>query len=56
MNLSKDSNSILEKVMLTNSYFQNKYYSEEFLKFKTNFLIKNNDLELIKIILLSIKI
>ena len=49
MNLSKDSNSILEKVMLTNSYFPKiNITSEEFLKFKTNFLIKNNDLELIK--------
>ena len=49
LNLSDDSNNILEKILLTNSYFpETNITSEEFLKFKTDFLIQNNNLDLIK--------
>jgi len=49
MNLSKDSNNILDIILLTNSYFPEKNItSEEFLEFKSDFLIQNNNLNLIK--------
>tara|TARA_Y100001970_G_scaffold272898_1_gene370166 strand:- start:4927 stop:6678 length:1752 start_codon:yes stop_codon:yes gene_type:complete len=49
LNLSFDSKEILEIALLTNSYTPNKNISaEEFFQFKTNYLIKNRDLNLIK--------
>ena len=52
MNLSKDSNEILDIVLLTNSYFpEENITEEEFIDFKTNYLIDNNDKNLIKLYL-----
>ena len=49
MSLSKDAQEILEIALLTNSYFPEKNITEEdFINFKLNYLIKNNDLNLIK--------
>ena len=49
MDLSKDSSNILDIILLTNSYFPEKNISSaEFLEFKSNFLIQNNNLNLIK--------
>ena len=49
MSLSKDAQEILEIALLTNSYFPEKNITEEdFLNFKLNYLINNNDLNLIK--------
>ena len=49
LNLSADSNDILDIVLLTNSYFPNKDITgEEFLEFKLDYLIKKNDQKLIK--------
>ncbi len=46
--LSKDADDIYEIVLLTNSYFPEKNIEhEEFLKFKIDYLIKKNNLELI---------
>ena len=49
INLSKDARKILEIALLTNSYFPAKNITEEdFINFKLNYLINNNDLNLIK--------
>ena len=49
INLSKDAKEIMNISMLTNSYFPQKNISEkEFLKFKSDWLIKNSDLDLIQ--------
>ncbi|MBA1340050.1 MAG: hypothetical protein FD548_000156 [Pelagibacterales bacterium] len=49
MNLSKDSKNILNIAILTNSYPPQKNITkEDFLSFQSSWLIKNNDLELIK--------
>ena len=49
INLSKDANEILEILLLTNAYHPHKNITnDEFLNLKTDWLIKNNDLELIK--------
>ena len=49
MSLSKDAQEILEVALLTNSYFPEKNITEEdFINFKLNYLINNNDLSLIK--------
>ena len=48
-NLSVDSSEILNITLLTNAYHPNKNITdEEFLKFKTNWLIKDSNLELIE--------
>ena len=52
MNLSKDAKEILDIVLLTNSYFpEENITEEEFIDFKTNYLIDNNDKNLIKLYL-----
>ena len=52
--LSNDANEILEIALLTNSYFPNENISEgDFINFKVEYLIKNNDKELIKSYLLK---
>jgi hypothetical protein len=49
INLSKDAKEILEIALLTNSYFPKKNITEEdFINFKLNYLINNNDRNLIK--------
>ena len=49
MNLSNDSLDILNTALLTNSYFPNKNItSNEFLKIKSDFLIKNKNFNLIE--------
>ena len=49
LNLSNDANDILEIVLLTNSYFpKENINSDEFLKFKFDYLIKKKNLQLIK--------
>jgi len=49
VNLSKDANEIMNILMLTNSHFPKQNISEkEFLNFKSNWLIKNSDLDLIE--------
>ena len=49
LNLSFDSKEILEIALLTNSYPPKKNISaEEFFQFKTNYLIQNQDLDLIR--------
>ena len=49
IDLSKDSKHILDIVLLTNSYFPKKDITvEDFLKYKSLYLIKNNDFNLIK--------
>ena len=53
-NLSVDSSEILNITLLTNAYHPNKNITdEEFLKFKTNWLIKGSNLELIEEYLLK---
>ena len=48
-NLSKDSSEILNISLLTNAYYPNQNITkEEFLKFKSNWLIKNSNLDLIE--------
>ena len=48
-NLSKDSSEILNISLLTNAYYPNQNITEkEFLKFKSNWLIKDSNLELIE--------
>ena len=48
-NLSEDSSEILNVSLLTNAYYPNQNITEkEFLKFKSNWLIKNSNLELIE--------
>ena len=52
IDLSNDAKKILDTTLLTNSYFPNKNIEEEnFLNYKFDYLINNNDLELIKIYL-----
>ena len=47
--LSRDASEILNISMLTNAYYPNKNITEqEFLKFKSNWLIKNSNFELIE--------
>ena len=54
MNLSKDAKEILDIVLLTNSYFpEENITEEEFIDFKTNYLIDNNDKSLIKLYLIK---
>ena len=54
LNLSDDANNILEIVLLTNSYFpKENIKSDEFLKFKFNYLIKKKNLQLIKEFIIS---
>ena len=49
INLSADASEILRIVLLTNAYVPSKNISEkEFLRFKSDWLIKNSDLELIE--------
>ena len=49
MNLSKDAIEILDLALLTNSYFPEKNITkEQFLKIKSDFLIKQQDLNLIE--------
>ena len=49
LNLSEDAKAIMNISVLTNSYFPQKNISEkEFLKFKSDWLIKNSDLDLIQ--------
>ena len=49
MNLSKDANEIIKIALFTNSYYPEKNIKEkEFLKFKSDWLIKNSDLNLIE--------
>ena len=56
LNLSSDSIEILKIVLLTNSYIPKKNITtEEFLKFKNNYLIKIGDLNLIKLYLFKNK-
>ena len=48
-NLSKDSSEILKISLLTNAYYPNQNITaEEFLKFKSNWLIKDSNLDLIE--------
>ena len=52
--LSNDAKEILDIVLLTNSYLPKKNISEdEFLNYKTDYLIHNGNLELIKLYLLK---
>ena len=52
--LSSDANEILKVVLLTNTYFpQTNITEKEFINFKTNFLIKNRDKNLIKLYLVK---
>ena len=54
LNLSKDSKEILDIVLLTNSYFPKENITEEeFIDFKLNYLINNNNKKLIKLYLLK---
>ena len=54
INLSKDSNEILDIALLTNSYFPKENITEEeFIYFKFKYLIKNNDKNLIKLYLIK---
>jgi len=49
LDLSKDASKLMNISMLTNAYMPTKNISEkDFLKFKTDWLIKNSDLELIE--------
>ena len=52
--LSNDAKEILDIALLTNSYFPKKNISEdEFLNYKTDYLIQNGNLKLIKLYLLK---
>ena len=54
MKLSKDSTDILDIALLTNSYFPKENITEEeFIDFKLNYLISNNNKELIKLYLIK---
>ncbi len=49
MSLSKDANEIVKIALFTNSYYPNKNIKEkEFLKFKSDWLIKNSNFNLIE--------
>ena len=52
--LSNDAKEILDIALLTNSYFPKKNISEDkFLNYKTDYLIQNGNLELIKLYLIK---
>jgi len=54
INLSNDASEILNILLLTNSYYpNNNISSEQFLEIKSNWLIKNSNLELIENYLLN---
>ena len=54
LNLSYDAKNIYNKLILTNSFPPSRNMDlKDFIKLKTNWLIKNNDLELIKNFLIS---
>ena len=54
MSLSEDASEILDILLLTNSYYPNNNISkEEFLEIKSNWLIKNSNLQLIEKYLLN---
>ena len=54
MNLSKDASEILDILLLTNSYYPEKNISKkQFLEIKSNWLIKNSNLQLIENYLLN---
>ena len=54
INLSNDASEILDILLLTNAYYPKKNISkEQFLEIKSNWLIKNADLELIERYLLN---
>ena len=54
INLSKDASEILEILLLTNAYYPETNISkEQFLKIKSDWLIKNSDLELIESYILN---
>ena len=56
MNLSSDANEILDIALLTNSYFpKNSITIKEFSEFKSSYLIKNKDFNLIKKYLINNK-
>ena len=49
MNLSKDASEILDILLLTNAYYPDKNISkEQFLKIKSDWLIKNSNLQIIE--------
>ena len=49
MNLSQDASELMNIVLLTNAYYPNKNISEkDFLKIKSDWLIKHNNLDLIE--------
>ena len=49
LNLSEDANEIIKITLFTNSYYpKNNITEKEFLKFKSDWLIKNSDLDLIE--------
>ena len=49
LNLSQDANEIIKITLFTNSYYpKNNITEKEFLKFKSDWLIKNSDLDLIE--------
>ena len=49
IDLSKDASEIMQITVLTNSYYPNKNITEkEFLRFKSDWMIKNSDLKLIE--------
>ncbi len=53
-NLSKDAKRVLDIALLTNSYFPKENITEEeFINFKLDYLINNNDKSLIKLYLLK---
>jgi len=55
-NLSNDAKEIFDIVLLTNSYFpEEDITEEEFIDFKINYLINNNDKDLIKLYLIKNK-
>ena len=54
INLSNDASEILKILLLTNSYYPNSNISkDQFLEIKSNWLIKNSDLQLIENYLLN---
>ena len=54
INLSKDAKEILDIALLTNSYFpEENITEEEFIDFKSTYLINNNDKNLIKLYLIK---
>ena len=54
INLSKDASEIMNVSLLTNAYYPSQNITQqEFLKFKTNFLIKTSELDLIEEFLIN---